>query len=156
MPYCHFVPNMWECENVRLCDWYLRVIFVWPCLMLWFCFPVSQISHLDKSFQKITRHYLPNMWECENVRLCNWDLRVIFFWPCPMLRFCYPVSQISRLNKSFQKIIRHFVPNMWDFENVKLGNWYFRVIFFWPCLMLLSNAFVETRNLRYWEAKSKR
>ena len=132
----HFVPNMWECENVRLCDWDLRVIFVWPCLMLQFCFPVSQISHLNKSFQKTIRLFVSNIWEFENVRLCDWDLRVIFVWHCLMLRFCFPVSQFFRLNKSFQIIIRLFVLNMWECENVRLCDWYLRVIFVWPCLML--------------------
>ena len=126
---CHFVPNMWECENVRLCDWDLRVIFVKFCLMLQFCFPVSQISCLRESVQKIIHNFVPNMKECENVRLCDWDLRVIFVLPCLMLQFCFPVSQISRLDESVQKIIRHFVPNMWKCENVRLCECDLRVIF---------------------------
>ena len=132
----HFVPNIWECEKVRLCDLSLRVIFVWPGQLIWFCFSVSQISRLSKSFQKNICHCVSNIWECEKVRVCDLNMRVIFVWAGQLLQFCLPASQISRLDKSFQKNIRHGVPNIWECEKVRLCKLNLRVIFDWAGKLL--------------------
>ena len=88
--------------------------------MLRFCFPTSQISCLGKSVHKILCSFVLNMWESENVRLSDWNVRVIFFQPYQMIWFCFPVSQISRL---FKKRSENHTPSgakqcesvrMWD------------------------------------------
>ena len=116
---------------------------------LQFCFPASQISRLDESFQKIIRHFVPNIWECEKVRLCDLSLRVIFVWPGQLIWFCFSVSQISRLSKSFQKNICHCVSNIWECEKVRVCDLNMRVIFVWAG-QLLQFCFGGLCNHESW------
>ena len=128
---CHVLPSIWECEKVRLFDWDLRVIFVWPFLMLWVLFQVYQTYLLYKSFQKYivpNCHFVPNMWECENVRLCFWVLRLNFvqrvnFLPSiATLWLCFQISQMKRVDICFQKKLQYFLPNLCECENVIVSS----------------------------------
>ena len=127
MPFCAKHVRVWESEIGRL-RFESDFCFLW--LIIQFCLPVSQISCIHRSLHKNICHVLPSIWECEKVRLFDWDLRVIFVWPFLMLWVLFQVYQTYLLYKSFQKYIVpncHFVPNMWECENVRLCVWVLRL-----------------------------
>ena len=72
-------------------------------ITLRFCFPESQISRLDESFQKIIRHFVPNIWECEKVRLCKLNLKVILTELVNCSNFSFQCLKFLILTKAFRK-----------------------------------------------------